>query len=92
MCIRDRLWLAVGIAYRRRATATGAVLLALALFAAIFFMLPSMGTSAAAFVLFVACGILAALFAAALLVFAAGQGDGRAVRRGLAAIMGGRCV
>ena len=83
------LWLAVGIAYRRRATATGAVLLAVALFAAIFFMLPSMGTSAAAFVLFVACGILAALFAAALLVFAAGQGDGRAVRRGLAAIMGG---
>lgn len=83
------LWLAVGIAYRRRATVTAAALLALALFAAIFFMLPSMGTSAAAFVLFVACGVLAALFAVAFLLHVAGQGSGPGVRRGLAVMTGG---
>lgn len=86
------LWLAVGISHRRRAAITGATLLALALFAAIFFLLPSMGTSAAAFVLFVACGVLAALFSTAFLIYLAGQGSNAQLRLGLGIMTGGGLI
>ena len=87
------LWLATGIVYRRKGTATAAVLVTMALVAAIFFVLPSMGTSAVAFVLFVACGLVAALFAVAFLLWSSTKANGcldeRRVRRGLALFMAG---
>ena len=84
------LWMAAGIAYRRRTTVTVAVLCAMVLVASIFFVLPSMGTSALAFVLFTACGVVAALFAVAFLLWwADAEGDSACARRGLAAFMAG---
>lgn len=86
------LWLAVGISHRRRTAITGATLLALALFAAIFFLLPSMGTSAAAFVLFVACGVLAALFSTAFLIYLVGQNGNARLRLGLGVMTSGSLI
>lgn len=84
------LWMATGIAYRRRTTVTIAVLCAMALVASIFFVLPSMSTNALAFVLFTACGVVAALCAVAFLVWWAdvAANDAR-IRRGLGALMAG---
>ncbi len=89
------LWLGVAIVYRQRAAMTAAVLCSMVLVASIFFMLPSMGTSAVAFVLFVACGLIAVLFAVALLVRCAPQGAGKgslSLRGGLAVAAGGGLV